>query len=72
MGAVGDAWEVMRVIPAAAVTGQAAGMVAALALRDRLPLRELSVGRLGDELKRRGIPRHLEELGLTEPCRKER
>lgn len=72
MGAVGDAWEVMRVIPAAAVTGQAAGMAAALALRDRLPLRELSVGRLGDELKRRGIPRHLEELGLTEPCRKER
>ncbi|UKI32215.1 MAG: FAD-dependent oxidoreductase [Lentisphaeria bacterium] len=37
MGAVGDAWEVMRVIPAAAVTGQAAGMAAALALRDRLP-----------------------------------
>lgn len=72
MGAVGDAWEVMRVIPAAAVTGQAAGMAAALALRDRLPLRELSVERLGDELKRRGIPRHLEELGLTEPCRKER
>lgn len=72
MGAVGDAWEVMRVVPAAAVTGQAAGMAAALALRDRLPLRELSVGRLGDELKRRGIPRHLEELGLTEPCRKER
>ena len=72
MGAVGDAWEVMRVIPAAAVTGQAAGMAAALALRDRLPLRELSVGRLGDELKRRRIPRHLEELGLTEPCRKER
>ena len=62
----------MRVIPAAAVTGQAAGMAAALALRDRLPLRELSVERLGDELKRRGIPRHLEELGLTEPCRKER
>lgn len=72
MGAVGDAWEVMRVIPAAAVTGQAAGMAAALALRDRLPLRELSVERLGDELKRRGIPQHLEELGLTEPCRKER
>lgn len=72
MGAVGDAWEVMRVIPAAAVTGQAAGMAAALALRNRLPLRELSVERLGDELKRRGIPRHLEELGLTEPCRKER
>ena len=45
---------------------------AALALRDRLPLRELSVERLGDELKRRGIPRHLEELGLTEPWRKER
>ena len=72
MGAVGDAWEVMRVIPAAAVTGQAAGMAAALALRARLPLRELSVERLGDELKCRGIPRHLEELGLTEPCRKER
>lgn len=67
IGAIGDAWEVMRVIPAAALTGQAAGMAAALSLCGGVMPADLDYGTLALELRRNGIPLHFEELGLRQP-----
>jgi hypothetical protein len=47
----GDAWEATRVIPPAAVTGQAAGTAAALAIRRKCPVAELPVGELQERLQ---------------------
>ena len=62
MAAAGDAWQVMRVIPAAALTGQMAGLAAALAVQrgmapDRLPAEDIQ--RI---LRRRRIPLHLSDV----------
>ncbi|MBO5308623.1 MAG: FAD-dependent oxidoreductase [Lentisphaeria bacterium] len=68
MGAVGDAWEVMRVIPSAAVTGQAAGLAAALAVQqNNISPRVLEYGDLKNELYKMNIPLHFSELPLTVP-----
>lgn len=42
----GDGWEVSRVIPICALTGQAAGHAAALAIRDSCVVSQVDVGRL--------------------------
>ena len=60
----GDAWEVTRVIPPAALTGQVAGLAATLAVQaDTLPDR-LDAGDLQRHLDGKGIPCHLSDLGL--------
>ncbi len=64
ISAVGDAWEVMRVIPAAAMTGQAAGLAAALAVGQDAEPRLLNVHQIQRELHDRKIPVHLDEVGL--------
>ncbi len=62
LAAAGEAWQVMRVIPAAAASGQAAGMGAALSHRrgcspDLLPARAIQ-----EEMERRRWPYHWREL----------
>jgi hypothetical protein len=61
----GEAWNVSRVIPTAAFTGEVAGLAAALALRDGVAPDELSVSRLQACLKDRGIPISLAQHPLV-------
>lgn len=67
MGAIDDAWEAMRVIPPAAVTGQAAGLAAALSIRKRVQPNRLAYGHLEKELRALEIPLHYGEVGLKAP-----
>ncbi len=66
MGAIGDAWEVYRVIPTAAMTGEAAGISAALCVEQRRMPHELPVSQVQDALRQREIKLHLDEAGLNE------
>ena len=54
-------WEIMRVIPVAALTGEAAGLAAVQTLREKLPAPEISISGLQDALRKNGIKIHLEE-----------
>jgi len=63
-GARNDAWEVTRVIPPAAMTGQVAGLAAAMAIRQKTEPGDLDVAQLRQELRNAGFPLHLEEIGL--------
>jgi len=60
----GDAWEVTRVIPAAAVTGQAAGVAATLSAQTGKTPGTVDVRDIQDVLARKGIPLHLRDVGL--------
>lgn len=63
-GARNDAWEITRVIPSAAMTGQVAGLAAALSLDFGTDPRQLDVSRLQDELVKLGFKLHLSDIGL--------
>ena len=54
ISSAGRAWDVTRAIPACAVTGEAAGMAAAMAARGRADARALDVGALQTRLRSRG------------------
>lgn len=56
----GWAWDVTRVIPVCALTGQAAGVAAALALRAGADVEQVSVPALQAELRRQGVLLHHE------------
>ena len=56
--AVGRGWDVLRVIPPAVLTGQAAGTAAALALSCRVPVVEAPVRQLQQELAQTGVMIH--------------
>lgn len=58
----GDAWEVTRVIPAAALTGQAAGLAACLAVKQNTQPDQLPVEQIQQALQYKSIPIHLEEV----------
>lgn len=60
-----DAWEVTRVIPTAALTGEAAGTAAALAVVDGISPDEIPAIKLQDALRRTGSKIHLEDVGLV-------
>ena len=49
-----DMWDITRVIPTAAMTGQAAGLGAALSAKSGVPMAALDVKRLQDALKQNG------------------
>jgi 2-polyprenyl-6-methoxyphenol hydroxylase-like FAD-dependent oxidoreductase len=55
----GDAWEVTRVIPPAALTGQAAGLAAGLAIQQGTTPDRLEIATIQRELDRLGISYHL-------------
>jgi len=63
----GDAWEVTRVIPAAAVTGQASGAAAALAVRHGKDVRDLDAQIVGAHLRSRKVPVHFADVSLKGP-----
>jgi len=58
----GDAWEVTRVIPTAALTGQVAGIAARLAVSQSATPDTLDVGDVQAELLRAGIPFHIADV----------
>lgn len=64
ISSVGDAWEITRVIPTAAVTGQAAGIACILAAKNSTTPETVDAARIQKELKKRGVPYHLDEVGL--------
>ncbi len=57
--ASGDAWEVFRVIPAAAMTGEAAGLAAAMASKRGIDPADLPVGELQQTLRQNGVILHI-------------
>ena len=65
MSAADDAWESFRVIPAAAMTGEAAGTAAALAVEKNCDGSELTASQVRDELRKNNFKFHFEEVGLN-------
>ncbi len=55
MSSEGEAWDVTRVIPTCAVTGEAAGTAAALACQGDCTLHDLPVPELQDQLRKQGV-----------------
>lgn len=64
MGAINDAWEVYRVIPTAAMTGEAAGIAAALCSEKACEPRDLAYSEVEKALRKLNIPLHLDEVKL--------
>ncbi|MFP4579617.1 MAG: FAD-dependent oxidoreductase [Candidatus Sumerlaeia bacterium] len=62
ISSAGDAWEVMRVIPTAALTGQIAGLAATLSLRDKREAAGLDAKTIQKALEEKKIPYHLADL----------
>ena len=58
----GDAWEVTRVIPVAALTGEAAGTAAALAAERRTTAAELPYVEVQQAMRKAGNPTRIAEL----------
>ncbi len=58
----GDAWDVTRVIPVAALTGQAAGAAATLAVKRGTTPDRLDPKDVQKRMKQRGVKLHLDEL----------
>ena len=50
-----DMWDITRVIPTAAMTGQAAGTGAAMCAKSGIAMSELPVGKLQDTLRANGM-----------------
>jgi len=59
INSAGDAWEIFRVIPAAAMTGEAAGTAAALSCRMGIDPADVPVALLQDELRKNGTILHI-------------
>lgn len=51
----GEAWEIIRCIPQASLTGQAAGTALSMALKAGLPVQALDVNELRNQLKEDGV-----------------
>ena len=62
IGAAGDAWEAFRVIPSGAMTGEAAGVAAALAVETGRPPAEVKAGEVREVLRPNGFLFHIDEL----------
>lgn len=68
ISATGDAWESYRVIPSAAMTGEAAGVGAALAVERNCDAVDLTPEQLRSELRKNHFKFHFEEVGLKPVC----
>ena len=61
----GDAWEITRVIPVAALTGEAAGVAAALSVKNNIEVSGLDYILVQEELQKgREFPLHFADVGL--------
>ena len=65
IGSGEDAWEVTRVIPAAALTGQAAGAAATLAVKGKTTPDRIEPAAVQAVMRAREVPLHLAEVGLS-------
>lgn len=54
----GDAWEITRCIPQAAITGEAAGTAVSIAIKDNCRLQEINVQKLQRTLEHNGVILH--------------
>jgi hypothetical protein len=59
--AEGYAWDVLRVIPPAIISGQAAGAAAALAIDSGRPVYEVDIRRLQESLSKAGVMIHFDD-----------
>ncbi|MBR7121540.1 MAG: FAD-dependent oxidoreductase, partial [Lentisphaeria bacterium] len=59
ISSAGEAWEIFRVIPAAAMTGEAAGVAASICCERNLDPAELPVNDLQQELLANGVILHI-------------
>ena len=55
ISAIGDAWEATRVIPVAAMTGEVAGIAAAMAVKQGATPHDLAYPELAEELRKAGL-----------------
>ncbi len=62
IASTGDAWQVTRVIPPAALTGQAAGVAAGLAVHKNTTPDQISAAEVQAAMQMRGIPNHIADL----------
>ena len=62
--ASGDAWEITRVIPSAGLTGQVAGLAAAMSIDQKKEVWDLDIAELQDKLRKLEFRIHLAEAGL--------
>ena len=58
----GDAWEVTRVIPPAALTGQMCGLAATLAVRKGVSPGDIEAEEIQRHLREKGIPYHISDV----------
>jgi hypothetical protein len=65
VAAEGDAWEITRVIPTAALTGQVAGLAAALSLDEGATPSRLDVNLLQEKLRRLDFPLRMEDFTMN-------
>lgn len=66
MSATGNAWDVFRVIPAAAMTGEVAGISAAMSVEKGIIPDKLPVSDLQAQLRQNGFKIHLDEVYTPE------
>ena len=64
MGCKDEAWEVFRVIPAAAMTGEVSGIAASMCIDRKCEPADLDVKALQKELAKHGFKFHLADVGL--------
>jgi len=64
MSSDGEAWEIMRVIPPAALTGEAAGVAAAVAIEKSTLPDTLDASDVQARMRANGVRIHLDEIGL--------
>lgn len=64
VSAKGYAWDVLRVIPPAIITGQAAGEATVLALEEECTIDNINVSRLQERLQQAGVMIHFEDALL--------
>lgn len=62
ISATGDSWEVTRAIPACAVTGQAAGTAAAMAIRENCRVQDVEIRNLQRQLESERVILHMPQI----------
>lgn len=64
--AEGYAWDVIRVIPPAIITGQAAGVACAHALDENRPVWEINIHSLQEELQLENVQLHFDDADIPD------
>ena len=61
----GDAWEITRVIPSAAMTGQVAGLAASMCIDSAQEVWQLDIRKIQERLRNLGFPIHRSDIGIS-------